>query len=53
MPKFMQAITIATALVATALPAAAAQCGNDASGFSGWVKDFKAQAAKRHQAGHH
>lgn len=45
MSKIMQAIIIATGLVATTLPAAAAQCGNDASGFSGWVKDFKVQAA--------
>src|SRR3546814_5515075 len=45
MSKIMQAIIIATGLVATALPAAAAQCGNAAPGFSGGVKEFKTQAA--------
>lgn len=45
MSKMTRATILAAALTGLALPAAAAQCGNDSSGFSRWVEDFKPQAA--------
>jgi len=41
----LRAIVLAAALGAGVGSAAAAQCGNDASGFANWVEDFKAEAA--------
>ena len=36
--------TFAAAFMSLAMPVAAAQCGNDSSGFSNWVQAFKPQA---------
>lgn len=44
MMNILRAATFVAALVSTAVPVAAAQCGNDSSGFANWVQDFKPQA---------
>jgi lytic murein transglycosylase len=44
MLKILRAGLIATGIFAGAAPALAAQCGNDGSGFSRWVQDFKREA---------
>lgn len=45
MLKTLRLTTFLAALTSLAVPAAAAQCGNDSSGFSNWVQAFKPQAA--------
>ena len=40
----LRATTFVAALISMAAPVAAAQCGNDSSGFSNWVQAFKPQA---------
>jgi len=44
MKNILRAATLVAALVSTAMPVAAAQCGNDSAGFANWVQDFKPQA---------
>ncbi|WP_308914886.1 lytic murein transglycosylase [Jannaschia sp. LMIT008] len=41
----MRTFILGAALSLAALPALAAQCGNDASGFERWKRDFAAEAA--------
>src|SRR5262245_58956710 len=46
-PSRLRAILVATALAGWVGAAAAAQCGNDGSGFKEWVADFKGEAASQ------
>jgi lytic murein transglycosylase len=43
-PKIVRAAVAALVLLAAAAPAAAKKCGNDASGFAGWVGEFRKEA---------
>jgi lytic murein transglycosylase len=44
-PSTLRAVVLAAAFAAGIGSAAAAQCGNDASGFKEWVQDFKGEAS--------